>query len=97
MQVLWMTMPVVYYMPTSQVYNAVYLCLPLLFFLGQKERERGEAVYLILFGLLFALPAWGSAGNLIHWISGLGYLLFLYAVLGEAVRWIKERRRQDER
>lgn len=97
MQVLWITMPVVYYMPTSQVYNAVYLCLPLLFFLGQKERERGEVVYLILFGLLFALPAWGSAGNLIHWISGLGYLLFLYAVLGEAVRWIKERRRQDER
>lgn len=63
-----------FYMPTSWVYNTVYLVLPLLFFLREKSAgKKWDRVYAVLFGLIFTLPIWCLTWNPGAWVCWVAY------------------------
>ena len=63
-QILYLSGVMALYVPFSYRYTAVYMLIPLVFFLRDKDNAvKGSAlsgyVYPLLFGLTFTLPVWG--------------------------------------
>ena len=63
-QVLYLAGVMAVYVPYSYRYTAVYMLIPLVFYLRElqdpsAEHSISDTVYMILFGLVFTMPVWG--------------------------------------
>lgn len=57
-RVLYLSMLMVLFVPKSYRYVAIYTILPFLCW-GREEREKGDIVYAVLFGMIFSIPFYG--------------------------------------
>lgn len=66
-----------FYMPTSWVYNTVYLALPLICLLRDETAPtRHTCIYSALFGLIFTIPVWFLHENPGQWVCIMAYLMW---------------------
>lgn len=95
-QILYLSGIMALYVPYSYRYTAVYMLIPLIFYLGRDNAE-GENhtisfyVYPVLFGLVFTLPVWGVITSLPadFFIFTPIYLLMLYSFIEDWFKIVK--------
>ena len=70
-------------MSNSYRYVAIYMVLPLVFWLEQQKGQRRDYVYCVLFALIFTIPTYGYfiRGEVDFFIFLPIYLVVIYSIL----------------